>query len=278
MMLEDKKFNPFIDTVADSEMVELNSSKDIFKGMKPSPVASIRLIALVLVWFIGFESYFGKLSANIMKAFAGVFNIDLASVDKGVFSQTFNIIYFALAVIFTVAAMIGPKSIKHINFKISKKELKFIFILFVVMYAWNVGTSLLINGLISKGSANQGAIESMSKNMALTFVMTVVLAPFAEEMMYRVGLSGILSKASVPAAIIVSGFLFGFAHIQNYVIDPTSANYDPQQWLWLINYGGMGVIFSYAYHRSGRFAVPYYLHMGNNLFAFVGMLILNFLK
>lgn len=277
-MLQDKKYNEFLDSSLDSEMLELNSKQDIFKGMRKSPLATIRLIGLVMVWFFGFESYFGQITSNIMKAFAGMFNIVLSEVDKGIINQTFNVIYFALAVIFTIAVMIGPVSLKHINFRLNKKEFKFILILFVLMYAWNVGSSLLINSLINKGSANQGAIESMSTNMVLTFVMTVVLAPFAEEMMYRVGLSGILSKASIPIAIIVSGFLFGFAHIQNYVMDPSHPKYDTQQWLWLINYGGMGVIFSYAYHRSGRFAIPYYLHMGNNLFAFVGMLILNFLK
>lgn len=260
------------------QTVEIKSKNDIFKDMKASPVDTIRLIGIVAVWFFGFETFFANITAGIMKFSANALGIVLSEVNKGIVNQVYNVIYFALAVILTTAVMIGHRSIKHINFKVNKKEIKFILTIFIMMYLWNVASSMFINAVIQKESANQGAIEAMSSNLFLTFLMTVVLAPFAEEMMYRVGLSGILSKRSIWFAILFSGFLFGFAHIQGYVVDPTSSRYDPQQWWWLLNYGGMGIIFSYAYHRSGKFAVPYYLHMGNNLIAFLGMLILNLLK
>ncbi len=95
--------------------------------------------------------------------------------------------------------------------------------------------------------------------MIVLGVSAVVLAPIAEECLFRGLLFARLREASGrPIAYVVSAI--GFAAIHG---NPAGLPI----YLWL------GVVFALSLERSGRLAAPIAVHMGNNAFAFAVLLL-----
>lgn len=87
------------------------------------------------------------------------------------------------------------------------------------------------------------------------FVTVCVLAPIIEEILFRgILLRGLLQNGVSPiAAIFLSSFLFGLAHL------------NPWQFLGA---GILGSIFGYVYYRTKSLWLPMFLHALNNCISF----------
>ena len=94
------------------------------------------------------------------------------------------------------------------------------------------------------------------------FIMIVIVAPIAEELLFR----GILlfpgnKRNTTWVRVVISALLFGLVHT-------------PTDFLSFYTYVGMGFIFSYAAKKRGSVEVAIVYHFLNNLFGFIQILLL----
>lgn len=146
---------------------------------------------------------------------------------------------------------------------LSKKDwsflMKYIPISFVLYTTGNVIMTLLFGEM---EAVNQDAIVSLFDYIpiGLMFIMIVIVAPIAEEVLFR----GILlfpgNKLDTTwLRVMISAVLFGLIH------SPT----DIQS---LYTYVGMGIMFSYAAKKTQSVEAAIVYHFLNNLLAFTALL------
>ncbi|MFW6298558.1 MAG: CPBP family intramembrane glutamic endopeptidase [Bacillota bacterium] len=106
------------------------------------------------------------------------------------------------------------------------------------------------------GSQNQAALEELILGRTFDMIAIVlfagILAPIAEEIVFRKGLYGIIyRKFGNVAAIILSGILFGLIHMTSELTNVVG----------MIPYFGLGIILSYIYYFSSKMIfVPIVVH------------------
>lgn len=136
---------------------------------------------------------------------------------------------------------------------------------FVRMLLMGSGLTLVTNVvsqfiLISLGD---GSTESMNQQLVVDlievhpvvmFVMATMLAPIAEELVFRFSVMNLIQKP-VPA-VIVSSLFFGWVHV--------AAGGD---YLYMIPYVLSGLILSVSYLKSNNIWYPIAIHVVNNLLA-----------
>lgn len=136
---------------------------------------------------------------------------------------------------------------------------KYIPISFIIYTSGNVIMTLIFGEM---EAVNQEAIESMFDFIPVwvMFLMIVVVAPIAEEVLFR-GIMLFPGKKldTTWVRVIISAILFGLIH------SPTNI---PS----LYSYVGMGVIFSYASKRTQSVEAAIVYHFLNNLLAFITIL------
>jgi len=109
-------------------------------------------------------------------------------------------------------------------------------------------------------------VLSGGSRMLLAFVAAVLLAPLAEELLFR----GLLYRAlrrrqSVAVAALVSSLTFAFIHSEIVVSQP----------LALINLTLLGVLWAVLYERTGSLIVPMIAHGVFNLLSVAQVLLLS---
>ena len=92
-------------------------------------------------------------------------------------------------------------------------------------------------------------------------VITVLMAPILEEVLFRGGLFGTLMKKNRALAYIVTVAVFSLYHVWQ------SAIHDPRQLLYAVSYIGSSLVLCWAYERSNTIWAPIGLHMVSNLIA-----------
>ena len=148
---------------------------------------------------------------------------------------------------------------------ISKDDWKFLAKYIPISYvAYISGSIFLVNLLGESEPVNQVAIESMFDYVPMwqMFIMIVIVAPIAEELLFR----GILlfpgnKRNTTWIRLVISAVLFGLVHT-------------PTDILSFYTYVGMGFIFSYAAKKRGSVEVAIVYHFLNNLFGFIQILLL----
>jgi hypothetical protein len=167
---------------------------------------------------------------------------------------------------------------KYLKFKI-KDSLKnysrtLIYVVggFVALYALSILVTLIYNliGLTSipdnQEQLNAIANAAVFDKWALA-IYAVILAPFVEEMVFRLGIitlirnlfvnSKLNQKAIAAIAIIISSLLFGYIHVTG----------DIEQ---IGNYAALGVILGYVYYKTDNIYTSIFVHMVyNGLAAYV---------
>ncbi|MEA5017749.1 MAG: type II CAAX endopeptidase family protein [Erysipelotrichaceae bacterium] len=138
----------------------------------------------------------------------------------------------------------------------------------VVMYGWMIFLNLIINFLTQQSSSiNQMDIINLSMNYpVLTFIMAVVLAPIAEEVVFRGVIFRSLRNINYPIAIFTSSLLFGFVHVASAVF---SGNYADM--MYVIVYAMLGYYIGSNYERSGNIYIAIGMHATLNLVSMVLM-------
>lgn len=143
---------------------------------------------------------------------------------------------------------------------------------FGVYIALNLAVTILIvaisGDLEGFVNPNNAAIDALSEGeWPLMAVMSVLLAPIAEETMFRGALFGTIRTKSRWAAYIVTIAAFAFYHLWPYFI----LEYDADLWLYLLQYVPASIVFCAVYEKSGTIWCPIVLHMAINGMAMYAM-------
>ena len=133
---------------------------------------------------------------------------------------------------------------------------------FAFYYLSVIVLSLLLGGLVEDAGPNQEALEAIYAIDPVGSIITgVLLAPVAEELMFRGALFGTLRRRSRLAAYAVTVFLFAFYHLwDSFLFD-----FSPELFVHLVFYMAPGAALCYAYESSGTIYAPLILHMVINL-------------
>jgi membrane protease YdiL (CAAX protease family) len=111
---------------------------------------------------------------------------------------------------------------------------------------------------LKQGCADQVPtdIRAHAYILALASFCAVVFAPAAEELFFRGFVFPGLARAwGIPAGIVVSGLLFGSAHLLG----------NPYLYKSLVQFAAIGMIFAFVYWKSGNLFAPLLAHVCFNL-------------
>ncbi len=99
-------------------------------------------------------------------------------------------------------------------------------------------------------SSNPGSLGTF-----LFITLVLVFGAIGEELLFRgYGFQTLVRIAGNPGSLIVTGILFGCVHMQNLHATP----------LGIVNTAGFGIIFGYAFLRTGELWLPIGIHFGWN--------------
>lgn len=159
------------------------------------------------------------------------------------------------------------KSLKNIGYGII-----FGIALVVITGFWGKIASIICESLNLEYTPNHNQLllnQGMAEQPVLTFFMSVIFAPFTEEIGYRFGIFGGIKKYSRVAAYIICGLIFGLIHF-----DFGAAG--DQMLIELINlpaYIAAGLLLCFYYDYSKSLSTSITAHAFNNLVSFIGGLI-----
>lgn len=121
-----------------------------------------------------------------------------------------------------------------------------------------ISSNLIVTLFTSSDIANNQEIivESLKAHPLYTFIITVLIAPILEELVFRLSFRKIFMKTDI-LFIFFSGLIFGGMH----VISTLSSLSDL---LFIIPYSIPGFIFAYIYTKSKNIFVPISLHFIHN--------------
>lgn len=119
---------------------------------------------------------------------------------------------------------------------------------------------------------NQNAVVDMIQNIpVLSFFSVAIFAPLAEEITYRLCLTGTIAKKSKIIAIVVSSVLFGLIH--SAFIDLSFLTMTKEEIInevvALPSYVISGLVMAIAYTKEDSLAVSITAHFTNNFIAFI---------
>jgi len=135
-----------------------------------------------------------------------------------------------------------------------KKYIKYWFIMLVLMITSNIIITTFTTTNISN---NQETInETLKLAPIYTFIMTVLIAPILEELVFRLSIRKIFSHTNI-LFILTSGLIFGSMHVLG-----TCENLIDL--LFIIPYSIPGFIFAYIYTKSKNICIPMSLHFIHN--------------
>lgn len=122
---------------------------------------------------------------------------------------------------------------------------------FIIMIVSN----LIINRFFSGLGQNENSVQSLIKEMPfVAFIITTLLAPFVEEMIFRKGLQDAFNNKTLY--MITSGVLFGLIHVMG-----TGNIYE---YLLIIPYGALGFMFAKTINETDNIYSTILMHMLHN--------------
>ena len=133
----------------------------------------------------------------------------------------------------------------------------------------NVGLNLLLSIFIP-GITNlndDGIRQNLHENFVLTAIGTVLLAPLAEEVLYRGLIFTMLHRKSRVMAYLLSTLIFCYIHVSAYIGVYTVSEF----LLNLLVYVPAGLILAWSYEYSGSILTPVLIHTGINAVAMIIM-------
>ena len=117
-----------------------------------------------------------------------------------------------------------------------------------------VFTNYIINTFMGyKGAENEQIVQSWISNMPYLMLFNVgLLAPFNEEITFRKTFRDVFKNKWMFA--IISGFIFGLAHVA-----------EAEQYIYILPYGILGLMFCLAYDETKTIFTPLCFHMFHNI-------------
>ncbi len=224
--------------------------------------------ALTGTFVIILYSIFTDLLISLLK----VFNINYNN-----FNTISKCVFVALSeIILTLIIILIYKNDFIPNFKDFIKNIKSYFDKYIKYWFLTLGLMIMSNLIItlfttSEISNNQEMIvETFKKLPIYTIIVTIVVAPFLEELVFRMSFRKIFAHSNI-LFILFSGFIFGGLHV---ITSLTSLN----NLLFIIPYSIPGFMFAYLYTKSNNIMVPIMLHFIHNSVMMLMQLIVIFIK
>ncbi|MCP4138441.1 MAG: CPBP family intramembrane metalloprotease [bacterium] len=118
----------------------------------------------------------------------------------------------------------------------------------LIRFSWII---YIIEQIFGLQNLTAEIISQVASTSLIHIAMVAVVGPIAEELFFRgLLLPGLLSRMNPKTAIAVSALAFAFVHLPYGYYVPT------QFW--------MGIVFAWAYYKTGKLAVPIALHIFHN--------------
>lgn len=122
---------------------------------------------------------------------------------------------------------------------------------FLIMIASNI----IINSFVKGLGANEAGVQTIiSKIPVAAFILTTILAPIVEEMVFRKYLQNCVDHKILY--MILSGLIFGFIH--------TSIDSNMLELLLIIPYGALGFMFAKTINETDNIYATIIMHMLHN--------------
>ena len=139
------------------------------------------------------------------------------------------------------------------NWKLSMDTaFKYWFIGLMIMCISNIAIGIITN---LNTSSNEQAVQTLVSSTPYLMLFTAgILAPIAEEITFRKGVSKIFKNKWVYAT--ASGLIFGFLHVMG------SSN--PLEYLYIIPYGSLGFFFALTYYDTKSIYPSIIMHAIHN--------------
>lgn len=137
---------------------------------------------------------------------------------------------------------------------------------------WMVGFILMmiINSIIvffflgSTATNESGVREIIFSTPFIAFIMTCILAPFIEEVIFRKAFKDVLKNKWL--FILMSGIVFGSLH----VIGSINSLYEL---LYILSYSSLGIAFSAIYYKTNNIYTSMFMHFIHNFLVLLLLLI-----
>ena len=148
------------------------------------------------------------------------------------------------------------------NFKKFIKNIKEIFNKYIRYWFLMLGLMILSNSIITlftttmTSENQQTIIDTLGKAPIYTLIVTVLVAPILEELVFRISFRKIFAHTNF-LFIIFSGLFFGGMHVLGTLENLVDL-------LFIIPYSIPGFIFAYLYTKSKNICVPIMLHFIHN--------------
>ncbi len=193
--------------------------------------------------------------------------ISFSHLDTIINAQMINIFLETIIIIMSlwIAKDLIIESAKHFK-EHALSNIKLVFKLFPLLYLASFVFNLLAQYFSpSDIAANQSLLNELFVSSPLYIAFAAIIyAPIMEELLFRAYFYGLFEKKSIPLAIIISGLVFGLAHMG-------VSSFSLADLAFLPSYAALGMIIAYSYAKTRTLFTPMLLHFLNN---FVGILIM----
>lgn len=127
---------------------------------------------------------------------------------------------------------------------------------YFAMLLMNLGLGTLLGLILKEFNPNNEAIMSMAgEDYGPVAAMSIFMAPIVEELIFRAGIFGALSKRSRIAAYAVSILLFSVYHVWAYALA------EPMYWLYVIQYIPVSYLLCRCYEKTDCIWTGIFFHM-----------------
>jgi hypothetical protein len=244
-----------------------------------TPLGPTKEITLFLVGLLGFE-LLGTLWAYLVQSLvrsayyaAGMSNAAVAAaltsfVGTSTYAGIIN--YTLYIVLFCIMVSIVGKDLNRLTEKFKEPRSYFGILFGFLAIGVSIGWNLISQKLgATSSNENQSIVNGMIGSAPVLAILCIgLIAPFNEELAYRVGLFGCSKRINIYVAYFMASIVFGFIHMHF-----TSVGWDNiNEWLSLPDYVLAGLIFAFVYDHYG-FAGSFMAHATNNLIAVISTLI-----
>ena len=207
---------------------EPNKIIEFFKG--------IGTIILYFVFVLIGGTIFGNYYESSNKIIAGLSQLG-----------TYTIMLLGLCFIYRKKLLNDFKTFKKDNINIALKN-------------WLCGlgimsiSNIFISFIVGDIAANESANRELLNNLPITNMITmIIIGPLIEEITFRISFKKAFTKWYTFA--IVTGLLFGLAHIAEYTL---------LELLFIIPYGALGFFFAKAIYETDNIYTGYIAHLFHN--------------
>lgn len=186
-----------------------------------------------------------------------IFNIDLdtASTTTIYALQLFSNIFRALCLFLMYKKELIEKfkEFKNNFWDNADTAIKYWMIGLVVMAASNILIGIFTPSKVANNEA--GVQEIITQSPLIAFILTTILAPFTEEVIFRKSFRDVFKEKNIY--ILISGLVFGSLH----VISSVTTLYD---YLYIIPYSALGIAFATIYYKTDNIFSSIFVHMLHN--------------